>query len=88
MALPTNPSSISKYENGAIKTSSIPRVKRIKYRADDALAKEALIMESIKIPGNTKEIYGTPAKSSIFVPMTVPKIKIYKAAEITGATSV
>jgi len=60
----------------------------MKYKADEAEENDALMMESIRTPGNTKEIYGTPAKSSILVPMTLPKMKMYKAADITGATSV
>ena len=88
IALPTNPASISKYENGVISISSIPRVKRMKYRALEALENEALIIESIKTPGKTNDMYGTPAKSSILEPITVPKINIYNAAEIAGASSV
>jgi hypothetical protein len=60
----------------------------MKYKEEEALANEALIIESMRIPGNTKEMYGTPAIDSIREPMTVPKMKIYNAAEITGATSV
>jgi len=60
----------------------------MKYKDEDALENEALIIDSINTPGNTKEIYGTPAKSSIFVPITEPKMKMYRAAEITGATNV
>lgn len=68
--------------------SSTPRVKRIKYKAEEALAKEALITESINIPGKTKEMYETPETSLICEPITVPKINIYKDAEITGAPRV
>jgi hypothetical protein len=60
----------------------------MKYRLEDALENDALMIESIKTPGNTKVIYGTPAKSSILVPITVPKIKMYSAAETTGAIKV
>jgi hypothetical protein len=87
-ALPTNPTNISIYENGVIKISSIPRVNFIKNKADEALEKLALIIDNINTPGNTKDMYGTPAKLSIFEPITVPKMKMYKAAEITGAARV
>jgi hypothetical protein len=60
----------------------------MKYKEEEAEAKEALMMESIKTPGKTKEMYGTPEKSSILVPITLPKMKIYSAADITGATRV
>jgi len=60
----------------------------MKYNDEDALENDALIIESIRIPGNTKEMYGTPRMVSIFEPITVPNIKMYNAAEITGAISV
>jgi hypothetical protein len=88
IALLTNPTSISRYENGAISTSSMPRVKRIKYKAEDALENDALIIESISTPGKTNDMYGTPAKSSILVPITEPKIKMYSVADTTGAIRV
>jgi hypothetical protein len=47
----------------------------MKYREDEALANDELISDNINTPGNTNEMYGTPAKSSILVPITVPKIK-------------
>jgi hypothetical protein len=33
-------------------------------------------------------MYGTPAKFDILLPITVPKMNKYNAAEIVGATSV
>jgi len=88
IALPTKPTSISRYENGAMRISSIPRVKRIKYSELDALANDALMMESMSTPGKTNDMYGTPSIASMREPITVPKINMYNAAEITGATRV
>ena len=71
-----------------IRISSIPRVKRIKYRAEEAEAKDEFITANMRMPGKTKVIYGTPDTSVICEPITIPKINIYKAAEMTGAARV